>query len=74
MSRIGRRTQRGLFALAMAAALGFGGAQAFASPGAAAGDAAARACTNAQCNLDCRRMGYDGGFCAGSWGCACWIQ
>ena len=70
MSAIGRRTQRGLAALTTAAMLGFGTAQAFAAPVAAQ----ARACTNAQCDLDCKRWGYDGGICAGSWGCACWIQ
>jgi hypothetical protein len=70
MSGIRQRTRRGLFALAIAAALGSGGAQAFAAPAAAE----ARACTNAQCNEDCKRRGYDGGICAGSWGCACWIQ
>jgi hypothetical protein len=71
MSTIRRWTQRSLFALATASALGFGAAQAFAAP---AAPAEARACTNAQCNLDCRARGYDGGVCAGSWGCACWIQ
>ena len=71
MSGMGRRTRRGLFGLATAAALAFGAALAFAAP--AAADAGA-ACTNAQCDLDCKRWGYDGGFCAGSWGCACWIQ
>ena len=68
-----RSIRSGMFAAATAAALGFGGAQAFASP-APEGEAAARACTNAQCNLDCRARGYDGGICAGSWGCTCWIQ
>jgi hypothetical protein len=71
MRDIRRWTQRGLFALATVAALGFGGAQAFAAPRPAA---AMRACTNAQCDADCKRWGYDGGICAGSWGCACWIQ
>lgn len=70
MRAIGGRTRRGLFALAMAAALGFGAAQAFAAPAAAD----ARACTNAGCNTWCRSQGYDGGICAGSFGCACWIQ
>ncbi len=70
MRGTGIRMRRGRFALAMAASLGFGAAQAVAAPAAAD----ARACTNAQCNLDCQRRGYDGGFCAGSWGCACWIQ
>jgi hypothetical protein len=71
MSGMGRWTRRACFALATAAALGFGAAQAFAAPGVSESRAA---CTNAQCNDDCRRMGYDGGICAGSWGCACWIQ
>ena len=71
MTSIRRWTQRGLFALATASALGFGAAQAFAAPSEAT---AARACTNAQCNTWCRSQGYDGGICAGSWGCACWIQ
>ena len=70
MRAIGGRTRRGLFALAMTAALGFGAAQAFAAPAAAD----ARACTNAECNTWCKRLGNDGGFCAGSFGCACWIQ
>jgi hypothetical protein len=71
MSRIGRRTQRGLFGLAMAAALGFGGAQAFASPGAAAAE---RVCTNsAACKRDCIARGFDGGFCDQG-GCMCIIQ
>jgi hypothetical protein len=71
MRGIRRWTRRGFFALATAAALGFGGAQAFAAPAPAA---EARACTNAQCDADCKRWGYGGGICAGSWGCACWIQ
>lgn len=66
-----RRIRGGMFAAATVAALGFGAAQAFASPSAAA---EARACTNAECNDWCRGQGYDGGICAGSWGCACWIQ
>ena len=64
-------TRKGFFTLATVAALGFGTAQAFAAPAPAA---EVRACTSAQCNLDCQRRGYDGGICAGSWGCACWIQ
>ena len=71
MSRMTRWAQRGVFALATAAALGFGARQAVAAP---ADAAAVRVCTNEQCNTDCRRRGYDGGVCAGSWGCACWIQ
>lgn len=66
-----RRMHRGLFALATAAALGFGAAQAFASPGAAA--EAERACSGGQCNRDCRARGADGGFCDQG-GCICYIQ
>jgi hypothetical protein len=60
MSRTVRRAQRGMFALATVGALGFGAAQAFASPGAAA---EARACNGGQCNRDCKARGADGGFC-----------
>ncbi|HEX5869802.1 MAG TPA: hypothetical protein VFY65_05295 [Longimicrobium sp.] len=70
MSAIGSRTRHGVFALAMAAALGFGTAQAFAAPGAAAGPV----CTNPQCDRECRLQGYDGGVCIRGSGCACWIQ
>lgn len=66
-----RGIRSGLFAAAMAAALGFGGAQAFASPG--AGAEAERACSGGQCNRDCRQRGYDGGFCDQG-GCICYIQ
>ena len=70
MNGIGGRTRSGFFALATAAALGFGGAQAFASPGAAAD--AERACNGAQCRQYCRSIGYDDGRCdQGS--CACLI-
>jgi hypothetical protein len=66
-----RFVHRGVFALATAAALGFGWAQAFASPG-AAGDAE-RACSGGQCRSDCRARGFDGGFCDQG-GCICIIQ
>jgi hypothetical protein len=67
-----RRMQRGVFAAAMAAALGFGGAQAFATPASAPADGM-RACSSGQCSRDCRRAGYDGGFCDQG-GCICIIQ
>lgn len=68
MNANGRRMRSGLFALATAAALGFGGAQAFASPGAAAD--AERACNGAQCREYCRSIGYDDGRCnQGECGC-----
>ncbi|HEU4883868.1 MAG TPA: hypothetical protein VFT45_16530 [Longimicrobium sp.] len=66
-----RRIRSGMFAAVMAAALGFGGAQAFASPG-AAGDVE-RACSGGKCRSDCRAQGYDGGFCDQG-GCICIIQ
>ena len=71
MDTIRRWSRRALFTAVTAGALGFGAAQAFASPSAATD---ARACTSAQCTADCRARGYDGGVCAGAWGCACWIQ
>jgi hypothetical protein len=65
-----RGIRGGMFAAAVAAALGFGGAQAFASPGAAEAE---RACNGGQCNRDCRARGADGGFCDQG-GCICIIQ
>lgn len=65
-----RTVQRGLFAAAVLVAMGFGGAQAFALPGAAAD---ARACSGGPCGRDCRARGYDGGFCDQG-GCICIIQ
>ncbi|HYW10590.1 MAG TPA: hypothetical protein VE871_01505 [Longimicrobium sp.] len=66
-----RRMQRGVFAAAMAAALGFGGAQAFASPAAAAADES-RACSSGQCTQECRRIGYNVGVCE-SGTCVCYF-
>ena len=63
-----QRTRGGIFGLVTAAALAFGAAQAFASPGAAAD--AERACNGARCRQECRSIGYDDGRCdQGS--CAC---
>jgi hypothetical protein len=62
------RAARVLGALAVAAALGFGGAQAFASPGAAV-EGAAR-CTDGTCNSRCVSLGYTGGRCVGAT-CTC---
>ena len=55
-----RRIQSGMFAAAMAAALGFGGTQAFASPRAADAELA---CVEGRCNRECRSIGYDEGVC-----------
>jgi hypothetical protein len=57
----GSRVARVLSALALTAAMGFGGAHAFASPGAAAADALA--CTLKQCTEDCLQIGYNVGRC-----------
>jgi hypothetical protein len=69
MNASGRRMRSGLFALATAAALGFGGAQAFASPAAAKAE---QACNGPQCRQYCRSIGYDDGRC-GQEGCVCLI-
>jgi hypothetical protein len=62
------RVVRGLAALGVAAALGFGGTQAFASASAAQGEAR---CQNYTCNNSCIAKGYAGGSCAGAT-CVCW--
>ena len=61
----------GMFAAAMAAALGFGGAQAFASSGAAM--EAERACDPAQCDANCKARGATGGYCQMGW-CGCYVD
>jgi hypothetical protein len=66
-----RSMQRGLFAALTTAALGFGGVQALAAPAAAQGPE--QVCNGGQCGRDCRRAGYDGGFCDQG-GCICIIQ
>jgi hypothetical protein len=63
----------GLFATMTAAALGFGGAQAFAAP---AGVSDARACAPApfnNCPEYCQSIGYDTGTCVGGGYCKCWF-
>jgi hypothetical protein len=71
------RVRNVVFSLATTLALGFGAAQAFAAPGAAAG-AAVQACTSLQsyrCGQDCKSRGYPWGTCAelpdGSTYCNC---
>lgn len=59
--------RRGLFALATAGALGFGGSQALASPRQAEGEA--RACNQDVCTERCAREGLIG-LCSGR-GCYC---
>lgn len=71
MSRT-KMLRNGLFAALTLSALGFGGAQAFATPAVAAG---ARACdpyTDNQCRIRCERNGYDTGSCQIGY-CQCWF-
>jgi hypothetical protein len=68
MTTITKRIHGAVLALATAAALGFGGAQAFAAPAEAAG--AAR-CADYTCNSRCVNLGYAGGNCVGA-SCVCW--
>lgn len=71
MSRT-KMLRNGLFAAVTLSALGFGGAQAFATPAAAA---SARACdpyTDNQCRIRCENNGYDTGSCQVGY-CRCWF-
>lgn len=61
MTRIRRATCIGLFSASMAAALGFGAAQAFATPGTAARVAA---CSDERCDANCVSRGYAYGDCS----------
>ena len=61
--------RNGIFGLAVAAALVFGGAQAFALPG----EAAARACSQPQCDQNCKARGATGGQCVMG-GCMCYVE
>ena len=65
-----RYGRKGIFGLAVAAALVFGGAQAFAAPAASAAKGEAR-CQNYTCNNSCIAKGYAGGSCVGAT-CVCW--
>lgn len=64
------RAARMLGAVAVTAALGFGGTQAFASPGGTADES--RACASGQCTQDCRKIGYNVGICE-SGTCVCYF-
>ena len=72
----GTRLRNGVFAGMTAAVLGFGAAQAFASP---ADGAEARACSvmrDAYCNQWCQEQGWDAGRCNPLYtgGCKCWFN
>jgi hypothetical protein len=60
------------FGAGLAAALGFGGAQALAAP-ADAGRAEARACNPTGCNQSCRAQGGISGRCTDAGLCACFF-
>ena len=69
MRRTGFARRWALPAAAVAAALGFGGAQALAAPA----EATVRACKQRECNLQCIASGATGGRCVGD-ACACYIE
>ena len=63
-----RKAMGGVFATLVVGALGFGGAQALASPAPAA---AVPACTIQQCTVSCIQRGYAGGYCNPDAMCVC---
>lgn len=66
-----RTTRSWVFGAATAAALGFGSAQAFATPSLADG---AKVCNPQVCNRICQTIpGSIGGFCTPDGGCSCYI-
>jgi hypothetical protein len=66
-----KTVRRGMFGAATAAALGFGGAQAFAAPAPAAGGA--KVCDEALCDRICDLTNRGlGGFCSSTGVCVCW--
>jgi hypothetical protein len=70
--RRARPARRWVFGAGMAAALGFGGAQAMAAPADAARDEA-RACNPTGCNQSCRAQGGISGRCTDAGLCACFF-
>jgi hypothetical protein len=67
-----RTVRRWAFGAGMAAALGFGGAQALAAPADAARDEA-RACNPTGCNRSCQAQGGISGRCTDAGLCACFF-
>ncbi|HEX2210244.1 MAG TPA: hypothetical protein VHG93_21385 [Longimicrobium sp.] len=65
-----RRSRGWLFGLGLAAALGFGGAQAAAAPSPGTDDQA-RACNPTGCDRSCRAQGAISGRCTDAGLCAC---
>lgn len=66
-----RKARGWLLGLGMAAALGFGGAQAVAAPAAARDEM--RACNPTGCNQSCRAQGGISGRCTDAGLCACFF-
>ena len=64
------RARRVVFAAAITAALGFGGAQALTQPAPPRDE---RACNDATCARICRLAGFPGGFCNSGGGCSCYL-
>ncbi|HEX8272537.1 MAG TPA: hypothetical protein VF615_07765 [Longimicrobiaceae bacterium] len=62
------KVRAALFGLAVASTLGFGTAQAFATP---QPPEFARGCDDTRCNRLCVSNGYDWGYCSTSWSCTC---
>jgi hypothetical protein len=70
--RTSKTVNRWVFGAGTVAALGFGGAQALASPAPAA--RAAAVCDAAVCNRICQAIpGSIGGFCTSGGSCVCYI-
>jgi hypothetical protein len=65
-----RKARGWLFGVGLAAALGFGGAQAVAAPAPGAGDQA-RACNPRGCNAGCQAQGAISGRCTDAGACIC---
>jgi hypothetical protein len=67
-----RKARGWLFGAGLAAALGFGGAQAVAAPGPMQDDAA-RKCNPTSCNASCQAQGGISGRCTDAGLCACFF-
>ena len=67
MSRTRKIGAQGIFTLAIASALSFGAAQAFAGP-----EPTARETCSGLCDQECREAGYAGGYCPTNEPCTCY--
>lgn len=73
MLRSTRLLLHGLFSAATIAALGFGGAQAFAAPTDAAPALSCNPSPNTPCDTWCKDKGYDYGVCITVTNCRCYF-